>query len=233
MTEEFDGHVQNDPVFREMADVYSTIGGELPVRIFSSISDGMNMNELAERLIDFEDREWHTEGHMDMFEAQVRDMIDEFEEKKLIQEQNGDWALTSYGQSWRTQMDSANQTLLSLVNNDHIAASRFEAENRQLIYNGIETMGDVYNALGFNVGVEPYPETLPVLHILGEDLNDGEIPRDYIDGVEQLEIMGMLEDAEYDGKGALTPEMTEVGQRIYDEVVLDDREFVKEHYGLN
>ena len=232
MTDELDGHIQNDPVFREMADIYSTIGGELPVRIFSSISNEMNMNDLAERLLDLEERDWHRESNMDMFMTQARDMLDEFEDKKLVQDGNNNWSLTNYGQHWRAQMDSANQTLLQLINDDLLAASRFEADDGQIIYNGEETLGDFYSVLGFNVRAEPYPESLPVLHILGGELNDGEVPRDYIDGVEQLEMMGMITDTDYDSEGPMRPEITEIGQRIYDEVVLDDREFVKEQYGL-
>lgn len=232
MTDELDGHVQNDPVFREMADIYTTIGGELPVRIFSSISKGMNMNDVAERLIEVGDREWHKEENTDMFMAQARDMIDEFEEKKLVQSGNHGWNLTRYGQQWRAQMDAANETLTSLMHDDAIAASRFEAGDGQIVYNGEETLGDFYSALGFNVGSDAYPEALPVLHILGEGVNNGEIPSDYEAAVEQLEIMGMVQNTDYEGEGAMTPELTEVGQRMYEEVVLDDREFVKDHYGL-
>lgn len=227
---DIDGHVQNDPLFREQSEIYSSLGGELPIRIFSSISGGMNMNGLADRLIDFDDR-WNEQGNFQTFELQARDAIDQFEDKKLIQDGNDGWSLTNYGQQWRAQIDAANQTLLDLVNDNKIAASRFEAESGQIVYNGENTLGDFYNALGFNVGVEPYPEALPALHILAEDANDGEVPQDYIDGVEQLELMGMAQNTDYDGD-TLETDITEIGQRIYDEVVLDDREFVAQHYGL-
>jgi len=235
MTEELDGHVQNDPVFREMADIYSTIGGELPAMIFSNISHGRNMNELADRLIEVGERSWHTEENMDMFMAQAQDIIEEFEEKKLVQSEEKGWNLTRYGQQWRAQMDAANQTLTNLMHDDVIAASRFEAGDGQIVYDGDETLGNFYSALGFNVGsdADVYPEALPVLHILGEDVNDSEVPADYSEAVEQLELMGMVQDTDYDSEGSMSPELTEIGSRIYEEVVLDDREFVKEHYGLN
>lgn len=228
---DIDGHVQKDPLFREQAEIYSSLGGELPIRIFSSISGGENMNELADKLIDFDDR-WREEGNFQTFEMQARDIIDDLEEKKLIQDANSGWNLTQYGQQWRAQLDSANQTLLGLITDEEIAPSRFEAEDRQVVYNGEETLGDFYHALGFNVRQEAYPEALPALHILAEDGNDGVVPVDYEDGVEQLQIMGMVEDVKYDGE-VLEPEITEVGQRVYDDVVIDDRDFVAEHYGLN
>lgn len=249
---DFKGHIQKDPLFREQANVYSTIGGELPIRIFSSISNGMNMNELAEKLIDFDDR-WDEDANFQTFELQARDILEEFEEEKLVQSGNDGWNLTHYGEQWREQMDVANKTLLSLLNDNEIAASRFEAEDSQLIYRGDETLGDMYNALGFNVRIDEYPEALPALHILAEDVNNGTVPGDYSEGVEQLELMGMVE-TEADGSletdinnvdpsnmdsafydrdsGPSDPEITEIGRRIYDEVVLSDREFVAEHYGL-
>ncbi len=234
---DIEGHIQKDPLFREQAQIYSSLGGDLPIKIFSSISGGENMNELASKLIDFNDR-WREEGNFQTFEMQARDIIEDLDEENLVQLEDNGWALTEYGQQWRAQLDSANQTLLGLVADGELAASRFEAEDRQVIYNGEETLGDFYHALGFNVGQDAYPEALPALYILAEGVNDGVIPADYEDGVEQLHIMGMVknmnEDGSYEQQGdSIDPEITEVGQRVYDEVVLDDREFVAEHYGLN
>lgn len=227
MGEELDGHIQKDPIFREMADIYSTLGGKLPTRIFSGISEGKNMNEIADRLIEVGDSEHHTEENVGMFLAQAKDIIEDFEEKKLVQEEGSEWHLTNYGQKWRAQMDAANYTLTSLVNDGVIAASQFEAEDGQIIYNGEGTLGDFYSALGFNVEVDAYPEALPVMHILGEEVNNGEVPPDYSDAAEQLEIMGMVENTD------TALELTEVGTKMYEEVVLDDREFVKDHYGFD
>lgn len=228
---DIDGHVQKDPLFREQAEIYSSVGGGLPIKILSSISGDEDMNELASKLIDFDDR-WREEGNFQTFEMQARDILDDLEEKKLIQNGNTGWSLTQYGQQWRAQLDSANQTLLELINEDEIAPSRFEAGDGQIVYNGEETLGDFYNALGFNVIHDAYPEALPALHILAEGENDGVVPAEYDEGLEQLQIMGMVEDVDYDGSTS-EPEITEVGQRVYDEIVLDDREFVAEHYGLN
>lgn len=228
---EIDGHVQDDPLLNEQAEIYSTLAGELPIRIFSSISSGMNMNDLADKLLDFDDR-WAEEGNFQMFEMQARDILDELEDNKLVQDGNNGWDLTSYGEQWRAQMDSADQTLRNLIGDNEIAASEFEAEDGQLVYQGEETVGDIYSALGFNVGVEPRPEALPALYILAEEENDSIVPADYADGVEMLEVMGMAENTDYDGE-TLETEITEVGQRVYDEIVVDDNEFLAEFYGFN
>lgn len=232
MTESIDGHIQDDPALNEMADIYSTIGGELPVRVFSSISQGVSMNELAEDLIDSDGRSWHEEKNMDMFLLQAQDILEDFEQKNLIQQANNNWRVTSYGKQWKNQMDSARGLLLDLLNEDIIGYTGIEDDSK-VDYRGEETLGDFYQALGFNMSQETSPEALPVLHILGGNLNDGEVPRDYEDGAEQLGIIGMIEDADYDGKESLNPVLTEVGQRIYEDVVLEDREFVEDHYGLN
>ena len=228
---DIDGHIQDDPLLNEQAEIYSTLAGELPMRIFYSISSGMNMNDLADKLLDFDDR-WAEEGNFQMFEMQARDILDELEDNKLVQDGNNGWSLTNYGQQWRAQMDSADQTLRNLIGDNEIAASEFEAEDGQLVYQGEETLGNIYSALGFNMGVEPNPEALPALYILAEGENDGNVPADYADGVEMLEVMGMAKNTDYDGE-TLGTEITEVGQRVYDEIVVDDNEFLAEFYGFN
>jgi len=228
---EIDGDIQDDPLLNEQTEIYSILAGQLPISIFSSISSGMNMNELADRLVDFDDR-WAEEGEFRMFEIQARDMINELEDNKLVQSEKNGWSLTNYGQRWRTQIDSADQTLHDLIGDNEIAASKFEAGDGQLVYQGEETIGDFYSALGFNVGVESNPEALPALYILAEGENNGFVPADYADGVEMLEAMGMVENTDYNGE-ELEPDITEVGQRVYDEIIVEDNEFLAEFYGFN
>ncbi|WP_414837812.1 hypothetical protein ACK3SF_00185 [Candidatus Nanosalina sp. VS9-1] len=227
-----DGHIQRDPIFREQSEIYASLGGQTPIRVFSSISRGETMNDVIESLFQTGSSGWQAGENFGHFEMQLRDILDDMEEKKLVQNTPDGWELTGYGGTWRTQMDQANHTLMELVNDNHIAASYFEASDGDLVYEGEDTVGNLYNALGFNMLADSHPEALPVLYILGEEVNDGEVPEEYMDAVEQLSTVGLLE---YDAteEGSLeNVEITEMGRRVYDDVVLDDRETVADHYGL-
>lgn len=244
---EIDGHIQDDPVLNLQAETYSTLGGDLPAKIFLNFSNGFDVNNFLGELIDGDNR-W-SEGNLQSFEHQARDILGELDEINMIQSEPQGWNLTSYGKQWQEHMASADRTLRSLIDDGEIASPEFGGEAGQLIYRGEETVGEIYRALGFNMGAEATPEALPALYILAEGVNDSVVPADYVDGVEMLELVGMVTDVDYTGEdedaeipgagqrgyegyegGDLEPEITEVGQRIYDEVVVEDNEFLQDFF---
>ena len=228
---DIDGHIQRDPAFREQSKIYSVLGGETPIRVFSGISRGLNMNDVIEELFETGSGGWQAGERLGHFEMQLQDVLQELEDEKLVQSTDDGWQLTSYGQTWRTQLDSAHQEFLGMMDDDLMARSYFEADDG-LVFRGEDTLGDLYATLGFNLVADTYPEALPALYILGEGLNDGEVPHEYGEALEHLQSMDLVEDIEQEENREYHPEITEIGQRVYDEIVLDDREVIKNHYRL-
>lgn len=220
-------------MFREQSEIYASLGGETALKLFTGISKGKNANEIIEEFIDTETPGWSSGDRAGGFEIRLQPLLDGMEDKKLVQSSPGGWELTNYGQTWRTQLDSAMMTFNQMADDGLVARSYFEAEDGELVYTGEPTMGDVYQTLGFNVLNDAYPETLPAMYIMGEGVNDNEVPREYETALEKLSHLGFVEDIEWDQNGDYHAELSEVGEKVYEDIVLDDRETIAGHYGLS
>jgi len=230
---ELDGSLQQDPIFRDQSEIYAALGGETALKLFTGISQGKNANEIIEEFIDTETPGWSSGDRAGGFEIRLQPVLDNMQDKKLIQSSSDGWQLTNYGQTWQRQIDSAMMSFNQMADEGMVAQSYFEADDGELVYTGEPTMGDVDHTLGFNVLNDAYPETLPAMYIMGEGVNDNEIPQEYGTALEKLSHLGFVEDVDWDQEGDFYAELSEVGERVYDEIVLDDRETIADHYGLS
>lgn len=225
---------QHDPVFREQAEVYSLLGGEVPVRMFQGIEKGASLNDLMEELIDEDFRGMDNDGEPQPgVTRQLLHSFDGMAEKNLVQRAANSWVLTGYGESWYGQMQDAINVMEELVEDDVVSGgTELSGVEAALLFEGPEDIGDLYAVLGYDLnGGDEYPEALPAFHLLHE--NQGEAPARYVDAVEQLWHMDIVESYSLSDSGdeVIAP-LTAVGERVYSDVLMEDREMVKDHYGL-